>query len=360
MSQKVWSVLEAASDMVVSVPLLQPADIFVDLAGEEFRKRLFTTDDGSTTLCLRPDFTIPVCYEHLAAHHDLPKTYAYTGKIFRKRRLSGDPEFTQMGTEWIGHGDEMAIDAKVFALAMECAAAAGMTAPSVRVGDAHVFDALTAALGLSSSWRSRLNAAFGDTARMAGALSRLGHRARSDGFASRLAPALARVDSAQARAIVEAVIGLPGAQLPGGRTDEDIALRLLEQASNGDSTRAAEVIERFLPLTAPLDRAADRLAAFAAEERLDLAPVIEDFQRRTDALTAIGVDTSALTFDAAFGRRIGYYTGFVFEVIGTDGVNEALAGGRYDKLIALLEPSTSLPGIGFSVWLDRLPPEGTS
>ncbi|RAI03944.1 ATP phosphoribosyltransferase regulatory subunit [Acuticoccus sediminis] len=359
MSQAVWSVLEAASEMVVSVPLLQPADIFVDLAGEEFRKRLFTTDDGAQTLCLRPDFTIPVCYEHLAAHRDAPKTYAYAGKIFRKRRMSGDPEFTQMGTEWIGHGDEMATDARVFALAMECAAAAGMRAPQVRVGDAHVFDALTAALGLSASWRSRLNAAFGDTARMAGALSRLARRDTSDGLAARLGPALAKVDAAQARAIVEAVIGLPGAPPPGGRTDEDIAMRLLEQASNGGSVRAAETIERFLPLTAPLDRASERLTAFARAEGLDLGPVIEDFQRRTDALGAIGVDTSALTFDASFGRRIGYYTGFVFEMLGIDGVNEAIAGGRYDKLIALLDPTTSLPGIGFSVWLDRLP-EATS
>ena len=355
MSDAVWSVLEAASEMVVSVPLLQPADIFVDLAGEEFRKRLFTTDDGDKTLCLRPDFTIPVCYEHLAAHRDAPKTYAYQGKIFRKRRMSGDPEFTQMGTEWIGHGDEMGTDARLFALAMECAKAAGLADTTVRVGDAHVFDALTKALGLSPGWRARLNAAFGDELRMTGALSRLGSPSASGGLASRLAPALARVNAKEARAIVDAVIGLPGAPPPGGRTDEDIALRLLEQASTADASHAADVIARFLPLTAPLSGAADRLRAFAAAEKLDLDPVIADFQRRTDALTAIGVDTARLTFDAAFGRRIGYYTGFVFEMIGIDGVNEAIAGGRYDKLVALLDPSTSLPGIGFSVWLDRLP-----
>lgn len=356
MSQPVWSVLEAASDMVVSVPLLQPADIFVDLAGEEFRKRLFTTDDGDQTLCLRPDFTIPVCYEHLAAHRHAPQTYAYNGKIFRKRRMSGDPEFTQMGTEWLGHADEMATDAKLFALAMECAKAARLTG-TVRVGDAHVFDALTGALGLSPSWRTRLNAAFGDGQRMPGALSRLGRRGRADGFAARLAPALAQLDAAQARAIVDAVIGIPGATPPGGRTDEDIALRLLEQAGNGSAGRAVAIIERFLALTAPLDRAADTLAAFASAEGLDISGVIDNFQRRTDALTAIGIDTAVLTFDASFGRRIGYYTGFVFEFIGVDGANEAIAGGRYDKLVALLDPTVSLPGIGFSVWLDRLPEE---
>ncbi|WP_420391331.1 ATP phosphoribosyltransferase regulatory subunit [Acuticoccus sp.] len=356
MSERLWATLTAASDLVVTPPLLQPADIFVDLAGEEFRRRLFTTEDGEgRTLCLRPDFTIPVCSEHLASGRAAPTTYAYQGKVFRKRRASGEPEFSQAGTEWIGHADEMATDARLFALAMDCAGAVGL-ASVVRVGDAHVFDALTAALGLSLGWRGRLGAAFGDPARLASALARLARQGPAEGFVARLAPALARVDAAQARAIVDAIIGLPTASAPGGRTDADIAERLLEQAAGGAAGHAVEVIERFLALTVPLDRATDTLSAFARREGVDLDATLAAFAARADALVAAGIDTAAITFDAAFGRRIGYYTGFVFEVADAawpDG--EVIGGGRYDKLIALLDGGRSLPGVGFSVWLDRLP-----
>ncbi|MGL4975073.1 MAG: ATP phosphoribosyltransferase regulatory subunit, partial [Bosea sp. (in: a-proteobacteria)] len=41
--------------------VLQPADLFIDLSGEDMRGRMFVTQDGEgRDWCLRPDFTIPV------------------------------------------------------------------------------------------------------------------------------------------------------------------------------------------------------------------------------------------------------------------------------------------------------------
>ncbi|HEY4300181.1 MAG TPA: ATP phosphoribosyltransferase regulatory subunit, partial [Candidatus Didemnitutus sp.] len=41
--------------------ILQPAEPFLDLSGEDIRKSLYlTSDPGSEELCLRPDLTIPV------------------------------------------------------------------------------------------------------------------------------------------------------------------------------------------------------------------------------------------------------------------------------------------------------------
>ncbi|MBJ3777285.1 ATP phosphoribosyltransferase regulatory subunit [Acuticoccus mangrovi] len=356
-ADRLMAVLEAASEATLAPALLQPADIFVELAGEEFRKRLFVTDgvDGAT-LCLRPDFTIPVCLEHLATAHEAPTAYAYRGKIFRRRRAVGEPEFEQAGTEWIGHADEMATDARLFALAMACADAVELT-PAVRVGDANIFGALTAALGLSATWRERLSTAFGDETRLAAALNRLALRDQPDGIAARLAPALAHVDGRQARAIVDAMIGLPPQVPAGGRTSDDIAARILELATGtGRDAATVDVIARYLEVSAPLDRAADALTAFARAEGLELDAAIALFAARVEAMVALGLNTSAVTFDARFGRRIGYYTGFVFEMLDPDRPGaEVIAGGRYDKLIALLDPKKSLPAVGFSVWLDRIP-----
>jgi len=347
---------EAGGEFVVP-PLLQPLDLFVELAGEEFRKRLFSTEgaDGEA-LCLRPDFTIPVCLEHLRAGRREPCTYHYRGKIFRKRRAVGAPEFEQAGTEWIGHADEIDADAALFRLADECAAAVGLV-PQVRVGDAHVFDALVEALDLPPSWRERLKAAFGDDGRLAATIARLTSPGPSDGLAARLAPALGRVDAAQARAIVEAVVGLPHHPAGSGRTAAEIADRILEEAAgNGADPRTAGVIARFFAMRAPLDTAADALARFARESGLDLDAAIDTFARRTEALAAHGIATGTIDYHAGFGRRLNYYTGFVFEMIDPARPGaEVVAGGRYDKLIALLDPRRALPAIGFSVWLDRLP-----
>ena len=49
-------------------PILQPAAVFLDLAGEDIRARIFlTTGAEGEELCLRPEYTIPVCRAYLAS-----------------------------------------------------------------------------------------------------------------------------------------------------------------------------------------------------------------------------------------------------------------------------------------------------
>ncbi|HEX8417954.1 MAG TPA: ATP phosphoribosyltransferase regulatory subunit, partial [Methylobacterium sp.] len=51
----------------VNPPVLQPMEPFLELSGEDIRRRIFATQDSSgVELCLRPEFTIPVCRHHLA------------------------------------------------------------------------------------------------------------------------------------------------------------------------------------------------------------------------------------------------------------------------------------------------------
>ena len=48
--------------------ILQPAEPFLDLSGEDIRKRMYlTTDPQGQELCLRPDLTIPVSRDYLAS-----------------------------------------------------------------------------------------------------------------------------------------------------------------------------------------------------------------------------------------------------------------------------------------------------
>ena len=48
--------------------ILQPASVFLDMSGEDIRGRLYLTSDADgAELCLRPDYTIPVCLAYLAS-----------------------------------------------------------------------------------------------------------------------------------------------------------------------------------------------------------------------------------------------------------------------------------------------------
>jgi len=48
--------------------ILQPAEPFLDLSGEDIRKRMYLTSaPGGGEFCLRPDLTIPVSRDYLAS-----------------------------------------------------------------------------------------------------------------------------------------------------------------------------------------------------------------------------------------------------------------------------------------------------
>src|ERR1700728_5183331 len=79
-------------------PILQPADPFLDLSGEDIRKSLYlTTDATGEELCLRPDLTIPVARDYLASSRGgQPAGYSYLGPVFRYRGRRPS-EFQQAG-----------------------------------------------------------------------------------------------------------------------------------------------------------------------------------------------------------------------------------------------------------------------
>src|ERR1700756_3926405 len=96
--------------------LLQPAEPFLDLSGEDIRRRMFlTTDPDGNELCLRPDLTIPVSRDYLASR--LPGEaagFCYLGPVFR-HPADGPAEFVQAGIESFGRHDTAAADAEMFA-----------------------------------------------------------------------------------------------------------------------------------------------------------------------------------------------------------------------------------------------------
>src|SRR6266404_946274 len=93
----------------VQPAILQPAEPFLDLSGEDIRRRMFlTTDPEGHELCLRPDLTIPVSRDYLASRAAGDAAgFCYLGPVFRHRG-DGPAEFIQGGVESFGRHDTAA------------------------------------------------------------------------------------------------------------------------------------------------------------------------------------------------------------------------------------------------------------
>src|SRR5689334_10203893 len=131
----------------VEPPILYDAGVFVELAGEDLRRRLFLANaaDG-TEMALRPDYTIPIALHHLANGNAKRRAdYAYLGPVFRQRP-NENGEFLQAGVESLGRADRAAADADLLQLALEASAILGVREPAVRIGDSALFGAVLTVL----------------------------------------------------------------------------------------------------------------------------------------------------------------------------------------------------------------------
>src|ERR1700742_4267023 len=142
---------ERAGYRRVTPPILQPAEPFLDLSGEDIRKRMYLTADADgRELCLRPDLTIPVSCDYLT-----PQVFCYLGRVYRDRGVM-PAEIVQAGVESFGRPDKAAADAEMLALGLDATAHYGIAAPEIRIGDIGLFSALVAALDLAPAWKRRL------------------------------------------------------------------------------------------------------------------------------------------------------------------------------------------------------------
>ena len=204
--------------------ILQPAEVFLEVSGEDMRKRMFMTQDADgREWCLRPEFTIPVCMAHLDASPGEPGCYAYLGPVFRMR--SGETgEFLQAGIESIGRSDAEAADAEVLSLTVEAVASAGLASPVIRLGDVAVLRAFLAGLKLPSSAVRKLMRAIG-TGMGSSAVALLDGNGHGPANHAGLVAALAGQDPMAAKSFVEDVLSIAGISTVGGRTAGDIASR---------------------------------------------------------------------------------------------------------------------------------------
>ncbi len=369
LAQNVMASFDRAGYLRIDPPVLQPADVLLDILGEEIRRRLYVFEDpAGEEMCLRPDITIPTCRVYLdnlsKASPELTRKLSYYGRAFRHQKRGTDRpnEILQAGVESFGENDRAKADAAVLELAVRTCKEQGLETFNLKFGDVGLFFRIVDALDISEQWRARLKRYIwqpDEFDQLTGALS-AGVESGQSGPGQGLLAALRQLSDEEARATLEDLLRIGRIQPVGARTVNEISERLLAQAAEGRDAgpdqKTSAFIRSFLQIETPASKAVSEMRRVLKRADLDAAPLLQEFERRLAHISDAGFELDTLTFEADFGRKLEYYTGFVFELTSPylDDYAQISGGGRYDSLLTSLGATTDIPAVGCMIRLERL------
>lgn len=328
---------EEAGATVAETSVLQPAEVLLDLYGEDIRARAYVTSDSLLgEQMLRPDFTVPVVQMHME-HGAEPARYTYSGEVFRRQEedTSRANEYTQVGYEVFDRANPALADAEVFSLVHKSLAHLNLRAST---GDIGLLTAAVQGLETTEARKTALIRHIWRPRRFRALLDRYSGRVPVPASREAL---LAQEEPMQS-----------GVPFIGLRTPAEVSNRI--EALREDvntmpiSSGQVELLDALLDVRETLP--------FALEQLRDIAvdmPAITDavfsLRERIEALDKKGVDVSAIDFEGSFGRtNLEYYDGFVFGFFaeGRADLPAVATGGRYDALTRVLGGGNEIPAVG--------------
>lgn len=357
----IGKVFAAAGFVSIDPPNIQPAEPFLDLSGEDIRRRIYVfTDPYGKELCLRPDLTIPACLHYLGdvGNENRERRYAYEGLAFRCQKPGSEKpnEFSQSGIELIGRDTGKRsgpkADAEVFGLTLEACRKAGLKDFEIKLGDLGLFAAFIEALDIPGHWRARLRRSFWQPSQFGALLKSLGtNREKPEG----LTAVLGKLDEDSALETVSGMLDMAGLESVPGRSVESVTRRLMEKARDASaepvSQEITSCIEDYLAVSGPPREALNRVRALAGSYNITIDEALDAAEVRMGLMVA-EAGTASVTFATEFGRSFEYYTGFVFELIAEG--EQIAGGGRYDDLLLRLGAPHKVPAVGAMIRNDRL------
>lgn len=366
---KILDVFETAGYEPVQLPVLQSAEVYLDVMGEDVRSEAFVFEAAhGREVCLRPDLTVPACRRYLeeARAPGAPRRLSYSGPIFRFAGASAGTsgaESHQAGIESLGAPAAAEADAEVVRLVLDGVRAAGLKRVDLKLGDVGIFRALVRACPMPERWRQSILRLHSEPRALDELITRLASP-RSYGRPS-LPPALrARLVSASEAEADEALAQhLEAAGLPvvGNRTLAEVRQSLLERLRDDTEPPLPHTYARLirdylaLPPLRPKNLAA-QLAELTRGLSIDLSAALGAHEARLTQLAHTDVDVAEARFATDIGRNFEYYTGLVFEVAGGRlGAPVVVArGGRYDGLLKAVGAPGDVPAVGAAISIESL------
>ena len=368
-AQRLMGVFTKAGYEAVAPAIIQPADVFLDVVGENLRARTYVfTDPDGEELCLRPDLTVPTCRLHLERHPEgnVKARYCYNGPTFRFQPVGASAahprEFRQAGIECFAENRRPQAEVEVVRLTLEALKTAGLKSYGLRIGDLGLFQALLDAIEMPAPWRARLRQQFWRPEAFREELIRLSTNPAGalHDLPADLVDVLEADDLKDAEAAVARYLDTKGIELIGARSLREITQGLhavaVDASSSPLSQASAELIETYVKVKAPARAAGARLADLMHRSGIDIADALSAYSERLQLLIDSGIDPAQIEFSAEFGRNFEYYTGFVFEVVAPNlGATSPVAGGgRYDGLLKAVGAPEPVPAVGSAIHTERL------
>jgi ATP phosphoribosyltransferase regulatory subunit len=331
------AVFEAAGAAPVETSILQPAEVLLDLYGEDIRARAYVTSDALRgEQMLRPDFTVPVVQMHME-HGAEPARYTYAGEVFRQQE--DDPsrasEYFQVGYEVFDRQNPAAADAEVYAQIHGAVSHLNLRAAT---GDIGILKAAIEGLETTERRKNALARHIWRPRRF---------RALLDRFANRSEPPASRTALLSHANPMELAGNVIGARSAHEIEDRIAALREDAEAAPISAVQV-DLIDAILNVRETLPFALEQLRDIAVDMPA-ISGAVSCLHDRIEALTARGIDTDTLEFEGSYGRtQMEYYDGFVFGFYA--GVRPDLpaiaSGGRYDALTRVLGQGNAIPAVG--------------
>ncbi len=313
----------AAGAVSVDPGVLLPANVMLDLYGEDIRARAYVTDDPVLgERMIRPDFTVPVVQMHMK-HGAEPARYTYAGPVWRKQvpGSARPSEYVQVGYEVFDGADPAAADAEVFALVSGALDGLGVTCAT---GDLGIVLAAISGLRTTERRRAALRRHMWRPVRFKRLLERYSGALPGRGPAPK------------------------GGVLIGLRSVDEIAERLAvlheDAAAAPLSGEEVALLERVLGVNGASSAA---LAALRGLGLASLATALDRMESRLEALAKRGIGD--VPFAVSYGRAaLEYYDGFVFGFSAPDrpDLPQIAQGGRYDALTRVLGQGEGIPAVG--------------
>lgn len=340
---RISAAFQAAGAVPVEAAILQPADVLLDLYGEDIRGRAFVTSDPSQgEMMLRPDFTVPVVQMHMQTRAD-PARYTYAGPVFRKQEE--DPrrarEYLQVGFEVFDGANPAAADAEVFATVKDALGDAPLRAST---GDIGLLKAAVAGLKTTDARKTALMRHIWRPSRFKALLERFGGKTP--------VPAKRKALLAASDPFADAgpEVGVRSRLEVQARID---ALRA-DAAAPPISASEIRLIEALLAMRETLPHVLSALRDIAVDLPA-ISQAVKVFDARMGALNARGIDVETLAFEGSYGRTsLEYYSGFVFGFYGKMDARPVATGGRYDALTQVLGDGRAVPAVGGVIRPDLL------
>ncbi len=380
LSAELARVLNSFGYQTVETPLIEYADLFLTKSGDDAINRLFVFELYGRQLCLRSEFTVSAArlYVERFQHEPKPIRWQFGGPVFRYETpgRGHSRQFTMIGAELIGPSG-VAGDAETLGMAARGLFALGLRDWTLVIGHVGLVSALLDRFDLDRRTRRFMLGQIENLRRAD--RGRAYVEAQFEQMYAMLPKQLERLEASPSLAAHEDVaqalqlllqsanLGTTGGNAGTGRTNEDVARRLLikQQRANqrGQVSAALDLLERFTAIEGT------PAASFAAIEALlpdDLAvrEMARSFRATVDLLAAYGVAPEQISIQMGLARGLNYYTGIVFEIYTNGGSDQGdpfqhepsqlCGGGRYDDFIRVIGAAQDTPAVGLAFGIERI------